>query len=162
MGGTPPSRTHARTQTRAQVEPRSEVALMAAVARLGPVAVSIDAAAMGFKYFAGARVGRGAAWLALPPAASRLALAALRSSPLGARAPGVAQGVPPTCPPPRATGGVFASDTCSNDDLDHAVLVGPYCFSWVPTITFPCSGRHAGDAALPARWRRRRPHSATC
>jgi len=45
---------------------------MAAVATLGPVAVSIDAAQMGFKYFAG---------------------------------------------------GVYASDACSNDDLDHAVLV---------------------------------------
>jgi hypothetical protein len=61
-------------QNKTKVAPRDETALMAAVARLGPVAVSIDAAAPGFKYFAG---------------------------------------------------GVFQSDTCSNDDLDHAVLVSP-------------------------------------
>ncbi|KAI8473422.1 MAG: hypothetical protein J3K34DRAFT_518916 [Monoraphidium minutum] len=37
----------------AQVAPRDEVALMAAVARLGPVAVSIDASQLDFKFYSG-------------------------------------------------------------------------------------------------------------
>ncbi|GBF89567.1 hypothetical protein Rsub_02285 [Raphidocelis subcapitata] len=71
----PRAKPSARFLGFAQVEPRSERALMAAVATLGPVAVSIDAAQMDFKYFAG---------------------------------------------------GVYSSTTCSNDDLDHAVLLVGY------------------------------------